>query len=310
MFLTIFMDSYITYVYGNQIENELHLQNEEQEKKEKEAALEEYRKKLAKARRDMDSNPEGPEAYIALIEEGERILEKTIADKEDEITSLKENQRQQIISMRQTFDEGLASQQAEYDAFMKEKNEEIERVKQEAAEAVAKAEEEARTALEKAREAAQAELEAMKAQANEEIERAKQQAKQESDKAKEELARQKQELDSLVADTNAKMDENNHQMDELRKEMEEVRELAAVNEAKVISLLSQSGKSDFEAMTTKEKFAYLDAQKAAFDKYYKKQWALTKAAIRKEILSAPDPKAKKNRKAKDEIKEEGGEEVK
>ena len=66
----------------------------------------------------------------------------------------------------------------------------------------------------------------------------------------------------------------------------------------------QSGHKDFEEMSSKEKFAYLDQQKKAFDKYYKEQWALTKKAILKSAFAEEAERSKKKKGKKGKKAEE------
>ena len=248
----LFVDSYLTYVYGNDLVNELHLQSEQIDEKQKEEALAKYRLSLAKARREMDAHKEGREAYIAMMEEGEKLLEKTINEIQEELNDSKNAVRNEVKRLAAEFDKGLALQHEEFQAQVagwEEKIKEAER------------------------------------QADERIALVRQECAEQIQEEKARFAEKEEEKQAVL-----------REKEELMRQLEEEKELRSIAQAEIIAMQQRQGKSDFENMTSKEKFAYLDAQKKAFDAYYKKQWSLTKKAIMKEAFSAPDPKAKKKKK--------------
>ena len=256
--LLLFVDSFLTYVYGSEIDGELHTASEEYDAAEQKRAVDELHHNLARAKRELEESRKTPEEYILLIEEGERLLEKALTQKDDQIAEVERAKKSDIQRLSQLFDAGLIEHKKELFEAIDAKDQEI-----------IEARKENEKAMEEARAAAQKRM----------------------DEAKE-----------LIEQSKAEQAKVEQEKKELQKLLSEEREARSIAEAEIISLRMRGGQKDFEAMTSKEKFAYLDAQKKAFDAYYKKQWSLTKKAILKEALSAPDPK-KKNKKGKGFVEE-------
>ena len=266
--LFLFVDSYLTYAYGNQIIEDLHLKSEEADKKEKEAELKRHRARLAAAKANMLSHPGGQEEYIVLIEEGEKLLEKALTEKDDEIANLTKANLAEAQRLSLAFDEALLLAKKEFSDIVVSKEAEIEQIKSDIATRIQEAEDKAAARIE---------------EANKRI--------QEADEKIEENRRENEKLLQIEREKEAS----------LEAEIAALREEIAQKEANFIALQKQSGHKDFEEMSSKEKFAYLDQQKKAFDKYYKEQWALTKKAILKSAFAeeAERSKKKKGKKGKE-----------
>ena len=269
--LFLFVDSYLTYAYGNQIIEDLHLKSEEVDKKGKEAELKKHRARLAAAKANMLSHPGGQEEYIVLIEEGEKLLEKALTEKDDEIASLTKANLAEAKRLSLAFDEALLLAKKEFSDIVVSKEAEIEQIKLDIASRIQEAEDKAAARIE---------------EANKHI--------QEADEKIEENRRENEKLLQIEREKEAS----------LEAEIAALREEIAQKEANFIALQKQSGHKDFEEMSSKEKFAYLDQQKKAFDKYYKEQWALTKKAILKSAFAEEAERSKKKKGKKGKKAEE------
>ncbi len=265
--LLLFVDSYLTYAYGNQIVDELHIQSEKADKEEKEAEIKKHKAKLAAARANMLGHPGGQEEYILLVEEGEKLLEKTLTEKDDEIASLSKLNVAEAKRLSLIFDEGLLKAKKEFSDIVLSKDTEIEETRAAAAKQIEEANEAAEARIQEARD--------MMAQAEAKIE----EGRRENEKALQNEIAKERELEAKIA---------------------ALQEEIAQKEADLIAFKKQHGHKDFEEMSSREKFEYLDAQKKAFDKYYKEQWALTKKAIMKNAFAeeAARGKKKKDKKGK------------
>ena len=257
--LLLFIDSFLTYAYGNQIADELHIKAEKVDKEEKEAELKKHRARLAAAKSSMLSHPGGQEEYILLIEEGEKLLEKALTEKDDEIASLRKLNTADAKRLSLIFDEGLLRAKKEFSDLILAKDEEIQQVKNDVA--------------------------ARFAEADAKIE----ESRRENEKALQIQREKQRELETKI--------------DALQNEI-------AQKEADLIALQIRTGKKDFEHMTSREKYRYLEKQKKAFDKYCEDQWALTKKAIMKNAISEEKERIKskkhkkKDKKAKEELPQE------
>ena len=252
--LLLFLDSFFTYMYGNGLDEELHLQSEEQNEKERLAEVEKAKKAVEKARRDMDSHKEGPEAYVIALEKAERTLEKELVLAGERAGDQELFIKREVKRLAALFDDGLARQEAELQKELDARDAKMEEVRQE--------------------------CNARLRQKDEEVF----QAKRECDQA---IAAKEEEKKAIIAEKEA-----------VEQDLAKERELVQILQAQIIAAEKSSGKKNFEEMSSREKFSYLDAQKKAFDSYYKAQWALAKKAIRKEAFSAPDPKKKKKKEKK------------
>ncbi len=267
--LLLFVDSFMTYAYGNQIVDELHLQSEAMDKEEKEAELKKHRTRLAAAKANMLAHPGGQEEYILLIEEGEKLLEKALTEKDDELANLSKANMAEAKKLSLAFDEALLLAKKEFSEIVVAKDAEIEEIKS----------------------GVEARIQEAEIRANARIQEADQKVREAEEKI-EEGRRENEKALQIEREKEAG----------LEREIAALREEIAQKEANFIALQKQSGHTDFEEMSSKEKFDYLEKQKKAFEKYYKEQWALAKKAIMKEALAqeAERSKKKKDKKGKKE----------
>ena len=263
--LFLFVDSFLTYAYGNQLVEELHLKSEEVDKEEKAAELKKYRAKLAAAKANMLSHAGGQEEYILLIEEGEKMLEKALSEKDDELANLSKANASEAKKLSLAFDEALLKAKKEFSDIVVAKDAEIEQINASVEARVKEAEEKADARIE---------------EANARI--------READAKIEEGRRENEKL--LQAEREKEKG--------LEAEIASLREEIAQKEANLIALQKQAGHKDFEEMSSKEKFEYLEQQKKAFEKYYKEQWALTKKVIMKNALAEEAERGKKKKEKK------------
>lgn len=250
--LLLFLNSFFTYMYGNALDEELHNQSEEQNEKERLADLAKAKKAMEKARRDMESQKDGPEKYILAIEEAERALEKELSLTQEKLGDQEQFVKSEVKRLASLFDDGLARQEKEFADAMQAKDDEVRLAKEDLAKQL--------------------------------------QAKDE------EVAAAKKECALSLAQKDAEKAAVLEEKAAVERALEEEKRHGDILKAEIIAAQQRAGKKDFEAMTSKEKFAYLDAQKKAFDAYCKEQWALTKKAIREEAFATHGPKKKEKKK--------------
>lgn len=276
----LFVDSFFTFAVGNNLENELktgyqELKDELEAEKDKKLRI-----ALAKAKRDLDSDPRGPENYIVTMEETLKRLEKAVALKEQEEEELRRKVNQECYTLSLKFDDAVALHEQD----------------------CAKRIDEARSlqlAAEEEKARALAEIDArLMAQ--------RQELLQEKEEALNALREAKQaELDNIVSAKDERISSLESTLAEERSKKEEAvaksleaEETVRQAQADANALKTRLGMKDFADMSSEEAFAELEAQRKAFESFYKTQWNLAKKKIRDEAMHAPDPKSRKNRKKK------------
>ncbi len=186
------------------------------------------------------------------------MLEENRANLEKEI----QDKNIEITTLKQARDENVRrlSRQFDYDLEQHEKMftdrlEAADRLKEE---------------TEKEMEAKKAEFEAMKEKALSELEAAKKEAEESIEKMR--IAFEEKE-----ADLKKSIEEKDAEIDELSGR-----------------LIARDGGNKDKDYTEKESFEALERQKKAFDRYFNKQWSLTKKRIRREAFSAKEAKEESN----------------
>ncbi|MCR5490861.1 MAG: hypothetical protein K6F32_01895 [Bacilli bacterium] len=282
----LYADSFFTFAVGNNLENELRAGYSELKAKQDEEAERKSRLAIAKAKRELDSDPQGYENYVITLEEAMKRLEKAIALKDEEAEELKRRVNQECYTLSRKFDEAIEEHEADCAsriAAAEEAQHKAEEERQKALDEVEQKLNDLRAELEQQK---QDELDALRAEAEEKIAMV--------NKAK----------DEEVAASRQALEEERKAKEEALSEVLELGEKARSAAAENSALRTRLGQKDIADMSAQEAFRELDAQKAAFEAFYKQQWILAKKRIRQETMSAPDPKSRKNRHNK---KEEGTE---
>ena len=186
------------------------------------------------------------------------MLEENRANLEKEI----QDKNIEITTLKQARDENVRrlSRQFDYDLEQHEKMftdrlEAADRLKEE---------------TEKEMEAKKAEFEAMKEKALSELEAAKKEAEESIEKMRIAFEEKEADLKKSIEEKDAEIDELNGR------------------------LIARDGGNKDKDYTEKESFEALERQKKAFDRYFNKQWSLTKKRIRREAFSAKEAKEESN----------------
>lgn len=274
----LFIDSFFTFAIGNNLEAELRtglsaMKEEQEAEKDKKLRI-----ALAKAKRDLENDPHGPENYIVTMEEALKRMEKAIALKEEEGEELKRRINQECYSLSLKFDKAVEEHEEDCAKRIKEVTDQRD--------AAVKDKERAYAEVDAKMAALRAELEQQKNDACAEFERRKQAeldeiiAKKEAEvqAAKEALAQEKEAKEKAVA------------------ESIEIQASSRQAYADLSALRTRMGVKDFADMTSQEAFKELEEQKKAFEAFYNDQWNKAKKRIREEAMSAPDPKSRKKKK--------------
>jgi chromosome segregation ATPase len=276
--------SFLTYEHGLGLKEEL----QEEYEKEEERRHEEEKKRLLEQLRAMKhrirESGEGVEEYMLKLEKANRMLQE---DREGLIAARQEIENlrnglgaleaekvrlnEEIIKLGGKIEELKAENEATVDSLVKEHQGELEEIntkhQREKAELVAQAEEQIGLLEGRAREQAESYL-------------------AEKEKIKVENARVVESIRAMwqaeVEGLKGQIFALNGEVDALKGEAEELIEKHRISEARLTALRSQHGLiGDTEDFTSEAIFTEMERQLDAFVKFFKKQWGITKKAIKK-----------------------------
>ena len=271
----VYLTSYLTYVYGNKLEDVLKKKYEANEKKRKE---EEDRRILSEIRRigkDISDSGMTTEQYILLLQKGHQILERQIYEKDEKMEELKNSVTEKVKSLDEEFKEDIREKNEKFDSIVEEKANEL-----------------ALQSLTKVKEFAQKNEELNSKLTS--IEKQKNQIVSQCEKEKNDLLEKHQTEISEITKENLNLQNDLHrQIEEAKKKIEELQQSNLLLQGKVDNLRNMNGLPSEKDMTEKDNFDALEKEKEAFDKYFEKTWKDTKKRIRKETLKINKEELKK-----------------
>jgi len=263
----VYLTSFLTYEYGNNLRDSLEKTYQENQKKKK---AEEDEKILAEIRRvqgDITRSGMSSEEYVLLLEKGEKVLEKKVLDLNRSSLSLKNFYLTKIKNIEADFQEqeetDLKKQKANLDSLFQSEKQKV---------LAEKAYEEKRRL--------QAENDVAKAR--NEVYSKVQEAAGKKEVEKQKMASEYE--DKLQAKDN-EISSLNQKIAALEAEAKERNEQISLLSGSVNALRNELGKEGNIDFTSKENFAKLEEEKEAFDRLFEKEWKKTKKQIRKEKLS-------------------------
>lgn len=288
----VYLTSYLTYVYGNKIEDNLKKRYEENEKKRKE---EEDKRVLSEIRRigkDIDESGLTTEQYILLLQKGHQVLERQIYEKDEELENVKKSVSEKIQSLDEEFKEDTRQKNEQFDSIVEKKANEV-----------------ALQSLVKVKEFTH-KNEELNSKLNS-LEQQKNQLVLQNEKEKSDLVEKHQkEISDITTENSALQKDLNRQLEEAKKKIEELQQDNILLQGKVDNLRNMNGLPSEKDMTEKENFDALEKEKEAFDKYFEKTWKDTKKRIRKETLKIDKEELKKETRERKEEKKKQKEQKK
>ena len=256
------LDSFITYLYSTNLEKEFITLEEELDAEDARLAELEWKKRLDMARDAMATHREGPEAYVALLEEGKASMEHSLASKNAEITSLRLGQDSRVKEISRRFAEDMNAFEdyckGEITSFTEFAKGQIQKAFEEKDEALASVEARVK-----------------------EAEARKQLVIDEKDQTIAEQIKSIEEKDQTNASLHGTIAEKDAEIARLEAELEAYR-----------AQLQLPARKD---MTERDNFDELEERKKVFDADFEAEWKRVKKEIRRRAFKAPDPKARKRK---------------
>ena len=300
----VMLFSFINYMYGNSLEDELKdaffKEEERRKKQEEEELLERANRIRLKAKMDDKTINE----YLIILEEAYRVLEKQNESLKEEMKAMEIKHQKEIADLHKTYQDRIDTLKEEHEqeivnlneAHQKEiarLNEEFEREKQDI---IDKAEAEKTELINGYRE----EINTLHANYSEQISELNTQAREE----KEALIKQAEEdKEAAIVDMRNRMNEALESEKEMKKQKKETASENSELRARVIALEQQTGRKDPSSYVGKDAFDQLEEDKKAFMDFYNRAWKAAKESIRKNVIKIDKTKRKDRKKNEEESQE-------
>lgn len=282
-----YLTSFLTYMYGNKLEPDLKVRYEIEEKKRKEQEDRKYLAELKRIEKNVKESGMTPEEYIFMLQKGNKILERTVVAKDQEIADTKKKVDDKIASLNAEIDKRVDSVRKSIDEEYKEqyqKSFDEMKAKEVALEQSFKSKEELMNANAKKK---QEELSKL-------IEDSKAQLNDKMKEMNEAILKNNTEKNEAIKACNDKVSDLESQQAELNKQHEtQLKELTDINldvtnenqllKARVDSFHFISGFDYHDDHLGEEGMAELEIEKVAFDEYYNKVWNNNKKILKKQI---------------------------
>lgn len=271
----VYLTGYLTYVYGNKIEDNLRKTYQEEEKRRKEEADAKLLSEIKRISRNIKDSGISTEEYILMLQKGTQVLEKKLNIKENENYELNTQVQKKVKELCLSFQEEFDEERKSLDKTIEDKVYELtseSRLKEN--ESLAKVE------------SIQKLLEETKHEKEQEI------IKSNNEKNKLEID-YKDKISELNSLSNQKINSLNNEIEEAKKEIQKLKENQIFLEGEVNNLRAMNKKKPLKDFTEEEFFNELEREKIAFDAYFKKTWRKTKRRILKETLKIDKEEIKK-----------------
>jgi hypothetical protein len=251
-----YLSSFLSYEFANGLSDDLkarYLSRLSEKEKEAEAkTLAEMRSLQAKIR-EMGISPE---TYIQLLEKGNAVLERQLESKDDDVRDFFKKASEDMLVYQESLDNALKETQAECDKKVADMANQLEQKEAE------------KKAL-----AAAYETKLVKQAQDDELLRQKLQAEDQLRYAQ------------LLASSKAKETQLSQEKQNLNEELEKLSETNSRLQGEVKLASYHQGKLPVSQLTSQAQFDELEAEKAAFDRFYKKAWKAAKKQIRSDVMN-------------------------
>lgn len=274
----VYLTSYLTYLYGNKMEHFAKKRYEASEKKRKEEEENHFLAEIRRIGKDIKEANVTPEEYVLMLQKGQKILEKKLLLKDQEVIDAKNSIEEKMREVNVEFVQRVNDEKARLDYEYKIKNEEYM--------ALVKAKEDSldNTIREK-----EEDCQRRIAEIYQEKEDYLSSYKDNVNSLKEEINR----LNDELALKNLSLQEKENQISQMDASFKE--------EKRILQSLADitrftNGEDISNDHIGKDEFAELELQKEAFERYYEEVWKNNKKFIRKEIYASE--KYKRGKKGK------------
>lgn len=282
-----YLSSFLTYIYGNKLDAVLKKQYDENEKVRQEEENKRFLIELKRISKNIQEANVSPEEYIRMLEKGQKILEKKILDKDQEVLDAKESVNKRMKELSNEVNLRVSEEKEQLkDKFEKEKNDYVKN-------------------LESREERLSLELKSKDDICDSRI-ASIQKRTDESLKLKDEYVSKKNEENKEL---NTKLHEKDNEISKLNKEKQQYLEEIEILKARLTAFNYHESDIISDEHMGMEGFAKLELEKEAFDNYYNKVWKKNKKMIKKEIYASEvyrkekGLKIKKEKNSKEEQKE-------
>lgn len=281
--ILVYLTGYMTYVYGNKIEDSLKKNYLEEEKRKKEAENKKLLADLKRISKNIKESSLSPEEYVMMLQKGTQILEKQLSDKEEEVNETKQSVSAKVKQLTLEFQEELKEEKEKMEKTIEEKVNEL-----------------ALNSLTKVKEYS----EKMKQMQNS-VDKTNQEKLTEISKVNQAMYRMDSDYKKKMSDlqsANAKsekalqqqIDASNQELIKAQEEIKALKDNQLLLEGQIHNLRAMNKEDPLKDFTEEEFFNELEKEKIAFDHYFEKTWKETKKRIRKETLKLDKDQIKKD----------------
>ena len=301
----VLLFSFINYMYGNSLEDELKENYFREEERRKKLQEEELIEKANRIRLKANMDDKTINEYLILLDEAYKILEKNNeALKEDmkamvvkhakEIDELHKTYQDRIDTLKEQHEQELEEMRLAHEKEISRINEEF-RLEKEAL--IEKAEEEKENLIKEHQE----EKNSLVSEYEETISSIRADAREEKENLLKQAAEEKE---AAIVDMRNKMNDALDKEKESTSKRKEVENENSELRARIIAVESTSGRKDVSSYVGKEAFDQLERDRKAFNEFYDRAWKAAKESIRKNTIKIDKTKRKDRKKLEQEAKEE------
>lgn len=281
-----YLSSFLTYIYGNKMDESLKKKYIENEKLRTEEENKKFLIELKRIGKNIQEANLSPEEYIRLMEQAQKILEKKVQDKEKEIIDVKESVNNRMKELSNEVNLRVSEEREQLLLkFDKEKNDYIKNLENR--------ENRLSIELNSKDELCNAKLLTM------------QKRNEESLKLKDDVISKKNEENKELS---TKIIEKDNEIKKLSDEKKQYIKEIELLKAKLTVFNYHETKNINETHLGMDGFAELELEKEAFDNYYKKVWNQNKKIIKKQIYASEVYRKEKGLKIKKDKQEKSVEE--
>jgi hypothetical protein len=299
----ISLSSFLTYQDGNALRGELEKNFQAEELRRKEEEEKRLAEQVRSLKKRLEEGGSSFEEYALLLEKENKALERKVAAEESAMESLKEAHAKEINEINKKYEEEITTLLKKQQDELAKQQSLFEQRLQEVQEKYEKELEDLRSSYEEKIAVLEKNMADLQGKLDSTIESYKQQIEtltanyeqliQETKQAHEKEMATLQESD--LEAYNKLQQETAAKIAALEEELKGSQEGKRMALAELHALRGSTGKDGQEEdFTSPERFAELEAEKAAFDAFFDKEWKTTKKAIRHRLFSQkPASKEKK-----------------
>ncbi len=292
--ILVYLTGYMTYVYGNKIEDSLKKNYLEEEKRRKEAENKKFLADLKRISKNIKESSLSPEEYVMMLQKGTQILEKQLSDKEEEVNETKQSVSEKVKQLTLDFQEELKEEKAKMEKTIEERVNELslnslikvkeytEKMKQMQI-TMEKTNQDKLTEINKINQDKLTEI----SKINQDMYRLDGDYKKKMSDLQSQNAKNEKQLQQQI-------DKSNQELTKAQEEIKALKENQVLLEGQIHNLRAMNKQDPLKDFTEEEFFNELEKEKMAFDRYFDKTWKDTKKRIRKENLKLDKDQIKKD----------------